>query len=189
MKSPHPSHKMDEPHTAPLTVEPGGVLGGPPFVEGKSGWFTVQNCVYCDHRMIPKESHIDPELLEPCDSAPFPKKILTKKTEEKMFPVQSYDSHCETYIVFAVAHTQEAAQKAADAKMEKLVAEEIEQSVDAEDEAETWREELVEKGVPANVVETLTPPESLVEEAKKLVTTRVKHRWTVRVLSPIPVVE
>jgi hypothetical protein len=106
----------------------------------------------------------------------------------RVFPVQSYDNHCERYSVFTVARTQEAAQKAADAEMRRLVALEIEESVDAESEAETWRESLVDQGVPTDVAKTLTPPESLVEDAEELAKTRVKHRYTVRVLPPIPVI-
>lgn len=106
----------------------------------------------------------------------------------QVFVVLKYDSLCESDTVISVALTSDAAAEAVAEAVAESIQEEIECSVDHEEEAEEWREELLAKGVPASVASTLTPPASVVTEAKERAAARAQERYSFRSY-PVPLIK
>lgn len=98
----------------------------------------------------------------------------------QLISVFEYDSLCMSDTLLAVARTTNAAQRVIESRFQERLAEELDCSYDEEEITEDWREDLIERGVPSDVANTLTPPASVFEEARENARSRVRERYTYR---------
>ena len=87
----------------------------------------------------------------------------------------------ETNLV-AVADTEAAAKVEIDKLRTEAIRQEIDCSVDPDEERSEWEQDLLERGVPAETVKTLEMPESVLTEARKRAEDRVAEsiQWSTR---------
>jgi len=94
------------------------------------------------------------------------------------YVIVDYDSHLETETIRAVALMHDSAEAFRALCEEQAIA----YGLDTESEADDWRSDLIEKGVPAEIVDTLTPPASVFDAARARIAESVTKRRSWRVL-------